>query len=45
MWPDALVSEVLLGTFGVAFFVVGLTIRLLTEKVDAYVERRGWQLR
>ena len=45
MWPDALVSRVLLGVFGVAFFVVGLTIRLLTEQVDAYVERRGWQLR
>jgi predicted lysophospholipase L1 biosynthesis ABC-type transport system permease subunit len=45
MWPDALVSRVLLGVFGVAFFVVGLTIRLLTEQVDAYVERRGWRLR
>jgi hypothetical protein len=45
MWPDALVSRVLLGAFGVLFFVVGFAIRLLTPQVDAYVERRGWQLR
>ena len=45
MWPDALVSRVLLGAFGVAFFLVGFTIRLLTPQVDAYVKRKGWQLR
>jgi hypothetical protein len=45
MWPDALVSRVLLGAFGVVFFVVGFAIRLLTPQVDAFVERRGWQLR
>ena len=45
MWPDALVSRVLLGAFGIAFFVVGFAIRLLTPQVDAFVERRGWQLR
>jgi len=45
MWPDALVSRVLLGGFGVVFFLVGFAIRLLTPQVDAYVERRGWQLR
>jgi hypothetical protein len=44
-WPDALVSRVLLGAFGVVFFLVGFAIRLLTPQVDAYVERRGWQLR
>jgi amino acid transporter len=45
MCPDALVSRVLLGAFGVAFFLVGFTIRLLTPQVDAYVKRKGWQLR
>ena len=45
MWPDALVSRVLLGAFGIAFFVVGFAIRLLTPQVDAFVERMGWQLR
>jgi hypothetical protein len=45
IWPDALVSRVLLGAFGIAFFVVGFAIRLLTPQVDAFVERRGWQLR
>jgi hypothetical protein len=45
MWPDELVSRVLLGAFGVVFFVVGFAIRLLTPQVDAYVERRGWRLR
>jgi hypothetical protein len=45
MWPDALVSRVLLGAFGVVFFLVGFAIRLLTPQVDAYVKRRGWQLR
>ena len=44
-WPNALISRLLLGLFGVTFFVVGMTLKWLTPLVDAYVKRRGWQLR
>ena len=44
-WPNALISRLLLGLFGVAFFVVAMTIKWLTPLVDSYVKRRGWPLR
>ena len=45
MWPNALISRLLLGLFGVSFFVVGMTIKWLRPLVDAYVQRKGWPLR
>jgi MFS family permease len=44
-WPNALISRLLLGLFGVTFFGVGMTIKWLTPLVDSYVKRRGWPLR
>jgi hypothetical protein len=44
-WPNALISRLLLGLFGVTFFVVAMTIKWLTPLVDSYVKRRGWPLR
>lgn len=44
-WPNALISRLLLGLFGVTFFVVGMTIKWLTPLVDSYVKRKGWPLR
>jgi len=44
-WPEAPVSRVLLGLFGVAFFSVGMTIKWLAPFVDSFVKRRGWPLR
>jgi hypothetical protein len=44
-WPNALISRLLLGLFGVTFFVVGMTFKWLTPLVDSYVKRRGWPLR
>ena len=44
-WPNALISRLLLGLFGVTFFLVSMTIKWLTPLVDSYVKRRGWPLR
>ena len=44
-WPNALISRLLLGLFGVTFFLVATTIKWLTPIVDSYVKRRGWPLR
>jgi O-antigen/teichoic acid export membrane protein len=44
-WPNALISRILLGLFGVTFFVVAMIIKWLTPLVDSYVKRRGWPLR
>lgn len=44
-WPNALISRLLLGLFGITFFVVGMTIKWLTPLVDSYVKRKGWPLR
>jgi MFS family permease len=44
-WPHAIISRLLLGLFGVTFFVVGTTIKWLTPLVDSYIKRRGWPLR
>jgi hypothetical protein len=44
-WPNALISRLLLGLFGVTFLLVALTIKWLTPLVDSYVKRRGWPLR
>ena len=44
-WPNSLISRILLGLFGLAFFVVGITFKWLTPLVDAYVKQRGWHLR
>jgi O-antigen/teichoic acid export membrane protein len=45
MWPDALVSRVLLALFGITFFVVGVAFKWFAPLVDSYVKRKGWQLR
>ena len=45
MWPNALLSRILLVLFGLTFFVVGMTIKWLTPLVDAYFQRKGWPLR
>jgi O-antigen/teichoic acid export membrane protein len=44
-WPNALISRLLLGLFGVTFFLVAMTIKWLTPLVDSYVKRRGWPIR
>ena len=44
-WPHALISRLLLGLFGITFFVVGLTLKWLSPLVDGYVKRKGWSLR
>ena len=45
IWPDALVSRVLLVLFGVTFFVVTITLRWFSRLVDWFIERKGWPLR
>jgi hypothetical protein len=44
-WPNALISRLLLGLFGLTFFTVGMTIKWVAPLVDSYVKRRGWHLR
>jgi O-antigen/teichoic acid export membrane protein len=44
-WPNALISRLLLGLFGLTFFLVGMTIKWLTPLVDSCIKRRGWSLR
>jgi hypothetical protein len=45
LWPNFLISRILLFLFSITFFVVGITIKWLTPLVDGYIKRRGWNLR
>jgi|SRR5579862_39933 len=45
VWPNALVSRVLLALFCITFLFVGLVFRWLSPIIDAFVEKRGWPLR
>lgn len=44
-WPDTIIAKALTLTFGVAFCIVGFTLRWFTRVVDAFVVRKGWPLR
>jgi hypothetical protein len=44
-WPQALVSRLLTGLFGITFAVVGLTFKWFSPLVDSYITRKGWPLR
>lgn len=45
LWPQALVSRVLTVLFGIAFFVVGMTLKWFSGLVDWFIKRRGGPLR
>jgi hypothetical protein len=45
IWPNALISRVLLGLFVIVFAAVGLTLRNFSWLVDWYYKRKGWRLR
>ena len=45
LWPNALVSRLLMALFGVTFFVVCMTLGWFSGAVDWFVKRRGWPLR
>jgi hypothetical protein len=45
LWPNALISRILLVLFSLTFFVVLFTLRWLAPLVDAFIKRRGWHLR
>ena len=44
-WPNALISRLLAGLFGLTFAAAAMTFKWLAPVVDSYIQRKGWHLR